>query len=262
MGQLYIIPDRNRIGEALELAREYHAAFEYNDFFKTDVLDDEAKIKELIAFYLKQPHDCSHDTMHGAFLDITVHSADSLIRRVSEQRIWQSMDIARDMGLYGVVFHTGRLKDFRESQYIENWLCRNEEFFREVLNKYQEQHVFIENMFDEAPDILLCLAQRLKDEPRFGVCLDYAHAALSKADGKKWVEELAPYISHMHINDNDGENDMHLELGTGTIDWQQFDEEVRRFKVDAGVLVEMKNPEWQRRSLQYMEKHRIYPFGV
>lgn len=260
MGQLYMIPDKNRIEESLELAKEYHAAFEYNDFFKPTVLDDKRKIDELISFYLKQPHDCSQDTMHGAFLDITIHSEDPLIRQVSEHRIQQSMDIARDMGLRGVVFHTGRLYGFRDKQYIENWLKMNEEFFRGILREYPKQQIFIENMFDEAPDILAQLAGRFQDEPRFGVCLDYAHAALTQAAGEKWIEALAPYIRHMHINDNDRVNDLHQEIGKGQIDWRLFDDAIRRYKVDTSVLVEMKDLEQQRRSMEYMGKYGIYPF--
>lgn len=260
MGRLYIIPDKDRMEEALGLAKDYQAAFEYNDFFNPAVLDDKNKIDELISFYLKQPHDCSQDTMHGAFLDVTIHSEDSLIRRASEHRIWQSMDIARDMGLRGVVFHTGRLWGFRDQRYLENWLKVNEKFFREILQKYPKQQIFIENMFDEAPDILAQLAERFEKEPRFGVCLDYAHAALTNVSCEEWIETLSPYIRHMHINDNDRVNDLHLELGTGQLDWQLYDSELRRHGVNTSVLVEMRDLERQRRSIEYMKKYGLYPF--
>ena len=256
-----MIPDRDRIEESLELAQEYNAAFEYNDFFQPEALEDDAKIDKIISFYLKQPRDCSNDTMHGAFLDVTIHSTDPWIRRISENRILQSMAIARCMEIKSVVFHTGRIQDFLDKRYIENWLDRNEEFFRKVLNRYPRQQVFMENMFDESPDILLRLAERFNDEERFGVCFDYAHAILSKTDGGKWIEELAPHIRHMHINDNDLENDRHWEIGTGKIDWRTFDNEMRRYRVDTSVLIETNNLEWQRRSMQYLKENKIYPFG-
>lgn len=260
MGQLYMIPDKNRMEETLELAEEYNAAFEYNDFFKPEVLESGAKIQELVSLYLKQPRGCSNDTLHGAFFDITIHSTDPQIRRISEYRVMQSMDIARDMGLRGVVFHTGRLQDFREENYIRNWLDRNEEFFREVISKYPKQQIFMENMFDEAPDILLRLAERFKDEARFGICLDYAHATISRTAEEEWIKELAPYIRHMHINDNDLINDLHLEVGTGKIDWSKFDNEMRRCGVESSVLVETKILERQRGSMQYMKENKVYPF--
>lgn len=255
-----MIPDRDRMEESLQLAEDYHAAFEYNDFFHPAVLDDKQKIEELLSFYCRQPHDRSKDTMHGAFLDVTIHSEDALIRKASEQRIIQSMEIARDMELRGVVFHTGRLHGFRDKVYLENWLNVNEEFFRGVLQKYPRQQIFIENMFDEAPDMLARLAERFLDEPRFGVCLDYAHAAITGIVGEEWVKALAPYILHMHINDNDKVNDLHEEIGTGQIDWRAFDSEMRRFGVDASVLIEMKDLERQRRSMEYLRNSKLYPF--
>lgn len=260
MGQLYMIPDRNRMEESLELAEDYHAAFEYNDFFSPMVLDDKKKIEELISFYCRQPHDRRKDTMHGAFLDVTIHSEDSLIRKASAYRIRQSMDIAQEMELRGVVFHTGRLHGFRDPAYIENWLKVNEEYFREILRVYPKQQIFMENMFDEAPDILAQLAVRFQDEPRFGVCLDYAHAAITNIPGEEWVKALAPYIRHMHINDNDKINDLHQEIGTGQIEWHAFDNEMIRFGVESSVLIEMKDLERQRRSMEYLEKNVLYPF--
>lgn len=260
MGQLYMIPDRNRMEESLSLAEDYHAAFEYNDFFNPAVLDDQKKIEELVSFYCRQPHDRRKDTMHGAFLDIIIHSEDPLIRKASELRIRQSMDIARDMELRGVVFHTGRLHGFRAKTYLENWLDVNEAFFRGILEEYPKQQIFMENMFDEAPDILAQLAQRFQDEPRFGVCLDYAHAAVTQIAGEQWLEALSPYILHMHINDNDKINDLHQEIGTGQIDWHAYDREMRRFGVNTSVLIEMKNLECQRHSIEYLKKNKLYPF--
>jgi len=256
-----MIPDRNKIAESLKLAEDYHAAFEYNDFFHPSVLDDKKKIEELISFYCSQPHDRTNDTMHGAFLDIIIHSEDPLIRQASELRIRQSMDIAQDMGLRGVVFHTGRLYGFRDKAYIENWLEVNEAFFREILQKYPNQNVLIENMFDEAPDILAQFAKRFQNEPRLGVCLDYAHAAITSISGEEWVSALAPYIRHMHINDNDRVNDLHQEIGTGKIDWHAFDGEMRRHGVESSILIEMKDLERQRRSIEYLERNKLYPFA-
>ncbi len=261
MEQLHIIPDRSRIGETLELAEDYHAAFEYNDFFNPAVLDDKRKVDELISFYVKQPHDRSRDTMHGAFLDITIHSEDSLIRQASERRIRQSMEIARELGVRGVVFHTGRLYGFRDERYLKNWLDVNEAFFGGLLQEYPKQQIYMENMFDEAPDILARLAKRLEREPRFGVCLDYAHAAVTGIAGEQWVEALAPYIRHMHINDNDRVNDLHQQIGTGQIDWHAFDREMRTFRVKTSILIEMKDLERQRRSIEYLKKNKLYPFA-
>lgn len=163
------------------------------------------------------------------------------------------------MGLKGIVFHTGRLAGFRASQYLKNWRDRNVNFFTEIALQYPNQQIYMENMFDEAPDILAGLAEQMQGIENFGICLDYAHAVLSGHSGQEWIETLAPYIRHIHINDNDLENDLHLAVGTGRVDWQEFDQLIRQYRIEASVLVEVNGYEAQKESLEYMKQHGIYP---
>ena len=51
--------------------------------------------------------------------------------------------------------------------------------------------------------LLEYLAEELKEETYFGVCLDYAHATISKVPVEEWLKVLKTYIKHMHINDKD-----------------------------------------------------------
>lgn len=259
MSNLYLIPelkDMERIGS---LASEYGCAFEYNDFYNPDVLDDEKRQEEIIEEYKKYRSDFSQDTMHGAFLDVTIHSSDSLIREASMLRLRQSMKIAQRMGLKGVVFHTGRLANFRIPSYLEHWEKTNKCFFLELAQEYPEIEIYMENMFDEAPDVLAAFANKMKVVPNFGVCLDYAHGALAQSREAEWVEALAPYIRHMHINDNDLKNDLHQPIGDGRLDWAEFNRLIETYHVASTVLVEVKGYEAQKKSLEYMKRHGIFP---
>lgn len=262
MNRLYLIPDREDMERIGQLADDYGCSYEYNDFYTPSVLDDRRKQEEIIESYAKYRSDFSHDTMHGAFLDVTVHSSDPLIRDASILRIRQSMDIAQRMGLRGVVFHTGRIAGFRTTCYLNQWLMMNRDFFQELAADYPRQQIYMENMFDEAPDILAGLAGQMKETEGFGVCLDYAHAALTAAPQQEWVETLAPYICHMHINDNDLKNDLHQPVGAGSIDWLQFDRLLRSSSIDATVLIEVKGYEAQKASLEYMRQHGLYPMDI
>lgn len=259
MSRLYLVPDRKDMERMCTLAAEYGCAFEYNDFFLPKVMDDAEEKERIIADYKKCREGFGKDTMHGAFLDVTIHSDDPLIRDASMLRVRQSVEIAKSMGLRGVVFHTGRLAGFRAEGYLQNWRDRNEAFFRELALSCPEQQIYMENMFDEAPDVLAGLAEKMRDVKNFGVCLDYAHAMLSKCSGVEWIQTLAPYIRHIHINDNDLQNDLHLAVGAGRMDWQEFDNLIRQYRVEAPVLVEVNGYEAQRESLQYMKKYGIYP---
>lgn len=264
MSKLYLVPDRKDMERIGALAAEYGCAFEYNEFYMPKIMDDAGEQEKIIADYRKYKEGSyenvfSMDTMHGAFLDVTIHSDDPLITGASMLRVRQSMLIAKNMGLRGVVFHTGRLAGFRAPDYLRNWRDRNAAFFTEIALQYPEQQIYMENMFDEAPDILVGLAEKMRDVRNFGVCLDYAHAMLSKCSGREWIETLAPYIRHIHINDNDRQNDLHLAVGAGQLDWQEFDHLIRQYQADASVLVEVNGYEAQKESLQYMKRHGIYP---
>ena len=259
MRGVYLIPDRMHLEDTLRLAEQYQASFEYNDFFTSEVLNDKKRQLEIIDTYAKVRNDFSRDTMHGAFLDVTIHSSDEQIREVSELRIRQSMEIAKEMNLRGVVFHTNRLQGFRAEFYLKNWLETNETFFRRICEDYPKQQIFMENMFDESPDVLAEHARRMEEVPNFGVCLDYAHATISKTRAEEWMQALAPHIKHIHINDNDLENDLHDAIGSGRIDWKCFSEQMQRYKINASVLVEVSGEEKQRKSLEYMNNFHIYP---
>ena len=250
-----IIPDSSNIRRSLDLAEKYGAVFEYNDFMLPGYLDDRAECRRKLIFYKSLGRDCSNDTLHGAFIDISVHSEDSLIRKVSRFRVRQSMEIAQEMGVRGVVFHTGLLASFNDKKYRESWLEANVEFWTDILEEYKNQSVYMENMFDWNSRELVQLTKAMQNSDRFGICLDYAHAAVfGQEDSPEiWFQETAPYIRHMHINDNDLVKDMHLPLGDGIIDWNRFFNLMEEYQIEASVLLEMVGWEKQLRSLEYLE---------
>lgn len=263
MPELYIIPNRSCIEESMQLADEYRAHFEYNDFFSPDILDDKSKTAELTAFYRALDRDRSKDTLHGAFLDVTIHSEDKKIREISELRVRQSMEIATDLRIRGVIFHTNSIPNFKTQAYVRHWLESNTAFWKEMLSEYPNTEILIENMFDEDPDLSAELAKQMADEPRFGICLDYAHASAfgNRIEIAKWVEKLLPYTHHMHINDNDLKNDLHQAIGSGKIDWSRFTQLMKKFSADCSVLIETTELSKQRASLEYMRQNDIYPFN-
>ena len=253
MRRISIIPQRDNMEESLRLSKEYNANFEYNDFFLPFVLDDEEKKKELIDFYKSIDRDRSEDTMHGAFLDVTLHSTDNRIREVSELRVRQSMEIAKELGIRGVVFHTNMIANFKDAAYMKKWVDTNAAFYKKLLQEYPGIHVFVENMFDLDPDMLVQLAGEMAEEPYFGICLDYAHATISKVEAKKWFEVLKPYIKHMHINDNDLKHDLHMAIGTGNINYKELKELLESCEIEPSILVEVSKLEDQEASLVYMK---------
>ena len=71
---------------------------------------------------------------------------------------------------------------------------------------------------DQLTDILQGL-----DEQHLGICFDVGHALISEGEGLyDAFLRNADRIIHIHLDDNRGVEDEHLELGLGLIDWTRF----------------------------------------
>lgn len=254
MGQVLIVAREQDIKSYKEIAKEYKVGFEVNDFYNPEVLENEEEMNRLIEFYQKEGLP-EGSTMHGAFFDIVVFSHDLRIREISELRMEQSMKIAVRIGVKGVVFHTNISPVLSGVEYDQRAIEMTVEYLECLLKRYPDTEIYLENMFDTDPDILAAISERLCIYENYGVCFDYAHASISSTPMKTWIEQLAPYIKHIHINDNNLKRDQHLALGDGKIDWQQFMEYREEYFDACSLVIETTLPENQRRSLKYLEQN-------
>ena len=252
--QWHIIPEYENIEKSLELAKKYNAVFEYNDFFKAPVFENEAVLEERIQFYLDLDRDRSKDTLHGIFLDLCIASQDTTIREYSKKRITQSMEIADRLGVKGVIFHTGLIGGLTVDYYINGWVNAAAELFGELAKKYPNMMIYLENSFEFSPDAFLKLMEKVKDVPNVRICMDYGHAALTLTSLDDWVRQLAPYIAHMHINDHDLKADLHLAPSEGQIDYNHFKELMEKYNVNVSTLLEVNGLERQEKALEFMCK--------
>ena len=260
MSKLYIIPDAAHIEESMRLAEQYGAHFEYNDFYLPDVYGDAARVDALIDLYMSLPRDRSLDTLHGAFLDVTVHSADAEIRAISDKRIRQSMEIAKRLGACAVIFHTNLIANFKTKSYIDGWVSKNAAYWRALSAEYPDVKIYIENMFDSDPAPMKALMEALSDLPSVRACFDFAHASVFGNDVGEWIDTMLPYTEHLHINDNDGVADMHLPLGEGVLELSALDRSLSESGAAPSVLIEVSGAAAGERSLRYLKQNGIYPF--
>lgn len=253
MKKLLIVPERDKLQECLDLAKGYGLGFEYNDFYDPDLLDNGHALFDIIDEYRKAelPEYC---TLHGAFLDVVPFSADKKIQKMSNLRIEESLGVARRIGAETVIFHTNYNPFLSSEGYVEKWIDANELYWKRILEENKKINIYLENMFDLSPDILVRLAERLSKYENFGVCLDWAHATLSKVDPVVWAEKLGKYIKHIHLNDNDLEKDLHLAWGDGKIDRAAFYEAYNKYLQGATVLIETSSMENKIRSLDVLKK--------
>jgi len=253
MMQLYFIPDAKNPEGSAAFSKEQDVLFEYNDFIFPDMLDDTRGVEERIALYKSLGRDTSRDTMHGAFFDVTVFSFDAKIRETSRLRLHQSMEIAKALGLRGVVFHGNYLPFLKGERYDANWLSYTEEAFRELACAYPGTEILMENMFEETPELLGKLADRMQDVNNFGICLDYAHALLGSREGGTWFSALSRHIRHIHVNDHCFAGDAHMVPGEGLTDWEEFFWLKKNYAPDASVHCEVAGLEAARKGIAFLK---------
>ena len=253
MKKLLIIPDRENIEKSLSLANKYNVGFEYNDFFFSDVLDNEILKEEIIKRY-KSEKLPDYTTNHGAFVDVLPFSADEKIKEVSFLRINQSIEVSRKIGAKAVVFHLNYNPLLKVRNDVDDFVKKNVKVWQYILKENSDINIYIENMFEKSPDVIKVISEDLCENENFGICLDWAHAYLSGVSPEKWAEELKNYIKHIHINDNDLISDSHFSWGAGKLDRNLFYDCYNKYLGNPTVLIETTGIDNQKKSLIQLEK--------
>ena len=236
----YVIPNLKELDKYLNLSKEYNLGFEYNEFYEPALLDNDELLNKTIDNYKKLGR--SGDTLHGVFYDITLDSSDPMIAKISLERVKSSLDIASKLNCKGVIFHTNYITWMKTDWYRKNWVNKHKEIYLKLIEEYKDLEIYVENMFDLDPYLLGDLMHEINHE-RIRVCLDIAHASISKVDLDEWFRVLGKYIKHIHINDNDKIIDSHLELGKGIIDYKNAYKYINKLPLDTSILIEIKDYE-------------------
>jgi sugar phosphate isomerase/epimerase len=157
---------------------------------------------------------------HAAFKDLAVHSGDALIANISRQRILEDLRMATRLGCQKVVFHTGFNPLVPAVRYRDEFMRIHAEFWPRMAAAFPDVQICLENQWEPDPAIFVKLMEHIS-HPSVRVCLDVAHAhAYSTCSVANWMRVLAPFIGHMHWNDNLGDTDSHMAVGDGSIDWR------------------------------------------
>jgi sugar phosphate isomerase/epimerase len=193
-------------------------------------------------------------TYHGAFLDLLLHSDDERIASIGRDRTLEDLELASVLGCSHIVFHTGFNPLLSRRSYLERFLDRQVSFWRETLPQFPQLTVCLENTWETEARLFQSLL-RNTGHASLKMCLDVAHAyCQSLQSPEDWIGELQEEIVYMHWNDNCGDQDSHLALGGGSINWQLIMDAVEEMPAKPLVVLEVSSFEKIRRSLAYLER--------
>ncbi|HTX44394.1 MAG TPA: sugar phosphate isomerase/epimerase family protein [Methanocella sp.] len=195
-------------------------------------------------------------TVHGPFSDLNPASLNDAIRDETIRQIKQCVELSADFSRI-VVVHPGILSPLGSQMPDRAW-ARNVDALGELCRHAEEHGVTLclENM----PNMekLLCRTPPetfgMAESGNSGITFDVGHANTMGNTGD-FLREREKF-THVHIHDNNGKKDEHLELGRGTVDWGRVLPELKDFKGMA--VIEARSLEEGRRSLEYVrsrEKH-------
>lgn len=195
-------------------------------------------------------------TLHGPFVDLSPGSPDPKISRVTRSRFEQVLRLVPLFRPKTVVFHIGY--DKKRYYFIRDiWIEKSLEMWSWFAERVQNEgaSLMLENVYEHGPDDVRVLFETLGRQ-RVGFCLDTGHQAVfSRVSLDAWVDSLEPFIGQLHLHDNSGNQDDHLALGMGTIDFQGLFRRLNPIRDNPPfITLEPHTEEDLWPSLEYLEK--------
>lgn len=250
----HLMPDE----DMSDLLRRYPVGVESIEFSIGYCLDT---WKENLAAYQKRLDAMDWDgplTVHGPFLDLNPVSWDGQIAKVSRERFSQAYQAACELGAKKIIYHTCFVPIVN---YLEGWAERMIDFWNDFMrDKGTELTVCLENVFDPEYAPIREIAEAVK-HPAFGLCLDFGHAHCSSLHpAEEWLENLFPYIRHLHLHDNHGVRDEHLGMGQGTLPWESILGFVKKNLPQVDAVIENASKTFCEASLSTLQRYQMLQF--
>ena len=171
-------------------------------------------------------------SVHTPFMDEDILAADHAKRDESISDVRRSIELAHKYGAEYAVIHAGYKNEvISQGEVVEIWsglldFCE-EMGIVGVIENLTHRSVF------SSPQDLYSFKKALK-KPSF--VLDLGHANVEGNLGS-FIDAMREF-SYFHIHDNAGDNDSHLRLGRGNINWDRFFSKVVQLKMEAPLMIE------------------------
>lgn len=160
----------------------------------------------------------------------------------------RAIHVSSILGVKWAVMHPVTETDKAEYN-LQADLAANHEDFDKVVEQAAKENVGIafENMCDKdnrrrfgsTAEELLALVDSYKGAP-VGVCWDTGHANRVYTDQIPPIEKLGRHIKALHIDDNFGEDDLHLLPFLGTVPWERVMKTLSKIGYEGDLVYEIK----------------------
>jgi sugar phosphate isomerase/epimerase len=234
---------------------EYEAknlGVEIQDFTEPNLTDEE--ILDRVNRYKKILKDFKQiKALHGPFLDLKPSSPDKDIRRISYMKYLRTMEIAIELDIDYVIFHSQINPYLREPNLKKLNNLQARDFWHSLVEEARDFRgtIVIENIFEETPDMLKELVDTI-GLSNVKVNFDIGHARLGTATLEKWIRELKDHLVYIHLHSNDGVFDLH-QFPTD-IEILALNNLLNKYGVNPVIALEYKSDDITR-ELELLTKH-------
>lgn len=243
--------------DALNVAKDFGVGLEINHTCISEELDPSNR-RNLLAQIRKDiaaagVSDPSGLFLHGPFTEIHPAAIDYRARQMGMERLNEAYEVAAALGINRMVVHTGWIPFI----YFKSWQAeKGAEFWQRFMSdKPSDFHIYVENVLDDEPYMLLDMMKRI-DNPSIKLCLDTGHANATTSPElpvEKWIEVLGSHIGHFHLHNNDGTGDSHNAFDCGSMDMNSIFSAIGAFcDADVTLAIEARDAraclEWLKRS--------------
>jgi sugar phosphate isomerase/epimerase len=200
-------------------------------------------------------------TLHAPYMDLSPASSDMRIRRASQERILQALDLIPVFNPVSVVCHLGFFPLLHE-EIQDQWLERAIAFWSTTITPRLEKYgtsLMLENVFEWNPELFERLFSGV-DSPYLRFCLDTGHTlAFSRTSWGDWLKTMGDYLGQIHLHDNTGKTDEHQALGKGVFPFEEFFQWIAQENLRPIITLEAQSEEGIRESIAHLSK--IWPWS-
>ena len=196
----------------------------------------------------------SRSILHAPSNELFPCAIDEKARELAAYRYRQAIDLAKRYGSKKVVIHGG----YHPWMYYPVWYVgQSVSFWKDFLKEDPGVEIVLENVLETQPDLILEILEGV-DDPRLRMCFDVGHInAYSYIPIMDWLETCAPWIGHIHVNNNDGREDLHQGLQDGIIPMKELLQRIESLCPEATITLEMTET---KSSLEWLREKRIWNF--
>jgi len=205
-------PQFSPLSEVLKLCEGWQCGIELAALADNAVLEDPLQIEK----HRRQIPAAMSRSIHAPYLGFYPGHPDPLVRAGALACFRQVYRASLALEAEDLVFHHNY--DPSACSPAE-WLRNSVEFWKSFLEESPGRRVHLENVMDVTPDLLLRLIESV-GSPLLDIALDVGHVnCYSGVPLSTWIGEAAGRIGYLHLHDNHGQEDEHLAIGEGGIDW-------------------------------------------